>query len=236
MNFASDKNDSGKITVNFQIMPIFFQQDIDDDTRLGIWRIEEDEDFFLKSVVLQRNVSHPHKKLQHLAGRYLLKYLFPDFPLFLILIADTRKPYLENEAYHFSISHCGDFAAAIVSKTKRVGVDIEIPTEKIIRISHKFFNQQETIMLNQWNGFDTEELSTLVWSSKEAMFKWWGNGNIDFSEMLRLSGNQLQHEGSLMGNFIKDGVDSSFPVHYKFFDKLILAWVHTEPALADPIN
>ena len=217
-------------------MPIFFQQDIDDDTRLGIWRIEEDEDFFLKSVVPQRNVSHPHKKLQHLAGRYLLKYLFPDFPLFLILIADTRKPYLENEAYHFSISHCGDFAAAIVSKTKRVGVDIEIPTEKIIRISHKFLNQQETTMLNQWNGFDSEELATLVWSSKEAMFKWWGNGNIDFSEMLRLSGNQLQHEGSLMGNFIKDGVDSSFPVHYKFFDKLILAWVHNEPALADPIN
>jgi 4'-phosphopantetheinyl transferase EntD len=161
LNFASGKNDCGKITVNFQIMPIFFQQDIDDDTRLGIWKIEEDEDFFLKSVVLQRNVSHPHKKLQHLAGRYLLKYLFPDFPLFLILIADTRKPYLENEAYHFSISHCGDFAAAIVSKTKRVGVDIEIPTEKIIRISHKFLNQQETIMLNQWNGFDTEELSTL---------------------------------------------------------------------------
>ena len=217
-------------------MPIFFQQDIDGDTRLGIWKIEEDEDFFLKSVVLQRNVSHPHKKLQHLAGRYLLKYLFPDFPLFLILIADTRKPYLENEAYHFSISHCGDFAAAIVSKTKRVGVDIEIPTEKIIRISHKFLNQQETIMLNQWNGFDTEELSTLVWSSKEAMFKWWGNGNVDFSEMLRLSGSQLQDEGTLMGNFVKDGINSSFPVHYKFFDKLILAWVHTEPALADPIN
>jgi len=216
-------------------MPIFFQQDIDDDTRLGIWKIEEDEDFFLKSVVPQRNVSHPHKKLQHLAGRYLLKYLFPDFPIFLILIADTRKPYLENEAYHFSISHCGDFAAAIVSKTKRVGVDIEIPTEKIIRISHKFLNQQETIMLNQWNGF-IEELSTLVWSSKEAMFKWWGYGNVDFSEMLRLSGSQVEDEGILMGNFIKDGIDSSFPVHYKFFSKLILAWVQTEPALAEPIN
>ena len=216
-------------------MPIFFQQDIDDDTRLGIWKIEEDEDFFLKSVVPQRNVSHPHKKLQHLAGRYLLKYLFPEFPLFLILIADTRKPYLENEAYHFSISHCGDFAAAIVSKTKRVGVDIEIPTEKIIRIAHKFLNQQETIMLNQWNGFDSEELSTLIWSSKEAMFKWWGNGNVDFSEMLRLSGSHVRDEGSLMGNFVKDRIDASFPVHYKFFDKLILAWVNTEPQLAQPI-
>ena len=104
-------------------MPIFFQQDIDENTRLAIWKIEEGEDFFLASVPLQRDITHPHKRLQHLAGRYLLKYLYPDFPIELIRIADTKKPYLEGEAYHFSISHCGDFAAAIVSSQKRVGVD-----------------------------------------------------------------------------------------------------------------
>ena len=47
------------------------------------------------------------KRLQHLAGRYLLYALFDDFPLEEIVIADTRKPFLENEKYHFSISHCG---------------------------------------------------------------------------------------------------------------------------------
>jgi phosphopantetheinyl transferase len=217
-------------------MPIFFQQNIDDDTKLGIWKIEEDEDFFLKSVVPQRNVSHPHKKLQHLAGRYLLKYLFPDFPLSLILIADTRKPYLENEAYHFSISHCGEFAAAIVSKNKRVGVDIEIPTEKILRIEHKFLHQTEAIMINGWSGIDRQQASTLLWSSKEAMFKWWGNGNVDFSDMLRLSINQPESEGILNGNFLKNGIDSSFPVQYKFFPQLVLTWVNTDPHLAERLN
>jgi phosphopantetheinyl transferase len=217
-------------------MPIFFQQDIDDDTKLGIWEIEEDEDFFLRTVVPQRNVSHPHKKLQHLAGRYLLKYLFHDFPLSLILIADTRKPYLENEAYHFSISHCGDFAAAIVSKSKRVGVDIEIPTEKILRIEHKFLHQTEAIMINGWSGIDRQLASTLLWSSKEAMFKWWGNGNVDFSDMLRLSINHPESEGTLNGNFLKNGIDSSFPVHYKFFSQLVLTWVNTDPHLAERLN
>jgi phosphopantetheinyl transferase len=217
-------------------MPIFFQQDIDDDTKLGIWKIEEDEDFFLRTVVPQRNVSHPHKKLQHLAGRYLLKYLFHDFPLSLILIADTRKPYLENEAYHFSISHCGDFAAAIVSKSKRVGVDIEIPTEKILRIEHKFLHQKEAVMINGWSGIDRQQASTLLWSSKEAMFKWWGNGNVDFSDMLRLSINQPENHGTLNGNFLKNGIDSSFPVHYKFFSQLVLTWVNTDPDLADRLN
>jgi phosphopantetheinyl transferase len=167
-------------------MPIFYQQDIDEDTKLGIWKIEEEESFFLQSVVPQRNVSHPHKKLQHLAGRYLLKYLFPDFPLSLILIADTRKPYLENETYHFSISHCGDYAAAIVSRTKRVGVDIELPSDKVERIKHKFLNEAEmSIASNPERSRRINDLSevedlTLLWSCKEAVFKWYGLGEVDF--------------------------------------------------------
>jgi phosphopantetheinyl transferase len=208
-------------------MPIFFQKDIDADTKLGIWKIEEEEDFFLASVSPQRNVSHPHKKLQHLAGRYLLKFLFPDFPVSLILVADTKKPYLENEAYHFSISHCGDFAAGLVSKTKRVGVDIEIPTEKILKIAHKFLHPEEKAIIDLETN-DAKKLLTIFWSSKEAMFKWWSKGNIDFSEMLRLAGDAFQQEGRLSGNFIKDEFDISFPVYYKIFSSLVLTWLVTE--------
>ncbi|HEY0042427.1 MAG TPA: 4-phosphopantetheinyl transferase, partial [Flavisolibacter sp.] len=124
-------------------MPIFFQQDIDESTKLAVWKIEEEEDFFLQHVPLQREITHPHKRLQHLAGRYLLQYLFPDFPINLIKIADTRKPYLENEAYHFSISHCSNYAAAIVSKGKRVGVDIEVPSLKVEKIMHKILHEEE---------------------------------------------------------------------------------------------
>jgi phosphopantetheinyl transferase len=100
-------------------MPLFYQHNINELTKLGIWRIEEPESFYLEEVPLQRSITHPHKRLQHLAGRWMLKRLFPDFPYELIQIADTRKPYLANEAYHFSISHCGDFAAAIVSRDHR---------------------------------------------------------------------------------------------------------------------
>ncbi|MFX6226067.1 hypothetical protein ABTF68_21555, partial [Acinetobacter baumannii] len=64
----------------------------------------------------------------------MLRVLYPDFPLELIAIADTRKPYLPDEQYHFSISHCGRFAAAIVSSDKRVGIDIENITERVHKI------------------------------------------------------------------------------------------------------
>src|SRR3954470_8975626 len=126
-------------------MPIFFQQDIDVCTKLGVWKIEEDEDFFLQRVPLQREITHPHKRLHHLAGRYLLQWLYPAFPTSLSRIADTRKPFLENEAFHFSISHCALYAAVMVSTQNRVGVDVEVGSEKIERIQHKFLSAEEQV-------------------------------------------------------------------------------------------
>ena len=110
-------------------MPLVYQQNINATTKIAVWHITEPEDFFLVQVPLQREIRHWHKRLQHLAGRLLLKELYPDFPVALIQIADTKKPFLENEPYHFSISHCGDYAAVIVSKTYRVGVDVELINE-----------------------------------------------------------------------------------------------------------
>lgn len=169
-------------------MPVFFQQDINDHTRLGIWKIEEDDSFFKQWVPLHREVTHPHKRLQHLAGRFLLKYLFPDFPSQQVQIADTRKPFLLNEAFHFSISHCGDYAAAIVSRTSRVGIDIEIPAEKVLRVKHKFISTDE----QQWLQPLTLQKATQVWSAKEAVYKWYGEGLVDFKQHIQLKGYKKQ--------------------------------------------
>lgn len=205
-------------------MPIFFQQDIDESTRLGIWKIEEDEDFFLQEVVLQREVHHPHKKLQHLAGRYLLKFLYPEFPLDLIRIADTRKPFLEDEAYHFSISHCGDYAAAIVSQKERVGVDIELFTPKVERIMHKFLHQEELAMLD---GQDQVAQLTLLWSCKEAVYKWWSYGQVDFSEKIRLEPFHLHKKGKIGAKFYRGSSFVELKLHYRLFEEISLAWVKT---------
>lgn len=202
-------------------MPVFYQQDIDANTRLGIWVIEEEEIFFQKQVHLQREVTHPHKRLQHLAGRFLLKFLFPDFPADLIQIADTRKPFLPNEEYHFSISHCGNFAAAIVSSKSRVGIDIEIPTEKVIRISHKFRSDEEQVVLAP----STLEDFTFIWSAKEAVYKWYGDGCVDFKEHIRLR-KISKEKTTFQCHFAK--TDEEFEIHLKQFPGLCLSFVKTE--------
>lgn len=166
---------------------------ISDDTSLAVWHILEDEEFFRSHAVPQRAVSHPHKRLQHLAGRYLLRHLAPRFPMELIRIAETRKPFLEDEAYHFSISHCSDYAAAIVSSHSRVGVDIEVITEKAARIRHKFASNGEWEEVNAvWKKRDAGGatanalVATLIWSCKEAVFKWYGSGEVDFKEHIQI--------------------------------------------------
>ena len=148
-------------------MPLVYQQNINESTKLAVWHIAETEDFFLEKVMLPNNITHPHKRLQHLAGRYLLPELFEKFPLELIKIADTRKPFLPDEAFHFSISHCGDYAAAIVSKTNRVGVDIEVVGEKIEKIKDKFLSDEEQETLNCQLSIDRK--STRLNSSHERL-------------------------------------------------------------------
>lgn len=206
-------------------MPLFYQQDINQDTRLAVWEICEPESFFLEKVSLKREITHPQKRLQHLAGRYLLGYLFPDFPAELIEIADTRKPFLPNEQYHFSISHCGNFAAAIVSKTERVGIDVELLTPRVEKIKHKFLHPEELQMVDHAN-IDRIQLLTLLWSAKEAMFKWWARGDVDFSEVLRIWQMPNELQGKINASFQKNEIDIALPLDYRLMNELTLCWVN----------
>jgi phosphopantetheinyl transferase len=200
-------------------MPIFFQHQINDTTRLGIWKIEETEEFFQSNVPQHRDVTHPQKRLQHLAGRFLLQYLFPGFPYQLVEIAETRKPYLPGEQYHFSISHCGDYAAAIVSKNYRCGVDIETPTEKIFRVKNKFLSNQELDLFGEMN---MNQL-TLLWSVKEAVFKWYGEGSVDFREHIHLS-KPIDMNQYIPVVFTKIPT-KPMRVAYTIFEHIVLTWV-----------
>lgn len=166
-------------------MPLVYQQNINESAGLGVWHITEDESFFLHKVSLLTPVSHAHKRLQHLAGRYLLKELFPQFPTEHILIADNRKPYLADELYHFSLSHCGDYAAAIISRSQRVGIDIELPQKKVEALSVKFLSSTEAALIQLLPANPIQNL-TAAWSIKEALFKWYGHGALDFKKHMHI--------------------------------------------------
>ncbi len=207
-------------------MPLVYQQNINAVTKIAVWHITEDEDFFLKEVPLQREISHRHKRLQHLAGRLLLKEMFPGFPVKLILIADTKKPFLANEPFHFSISHCGDYAAAMVSKTNRVGVDVELLNDRIDRIQHKFMYASDVKRLHALCKMPLLQSLTLYWSVKESVFKWWGSGEVDFKKDIVIKSiTGLPEQGTVHCIFKKE---FELDVHYLFFSQNYLTWVFSD--------
>lgn len=209
-------------------MPLVYQQNINPFTKLGVWHITEPESFFTEEVPLQREITHPNKRLQHLAGRYLLKELYPGFPYGLIKIADTRKPFLENEAYHFSISHCGHYAAVMVSTRYRVGVDIELVTAKVQKVAHKFLSPVEKEIIEKTendNNIPPHSFLTAAWSIKESLFKWYGDGEIDFIEHLKI--NKITSDGSegtAVCKVLKQQ-EIDLAVHFLFFNGNVLSWV-----------
>ncbi len=208
------------------IMPLFFQHTINESSRLAVWHITETEDFFTNEVTLKNTVTHPHKRLQHLAGRYLLKYLQPDFPFDSIQIGSSKKPVLPENQFHFSISHCGDYAAAIISSKKLVGIDVELITPKIEKVKDKFLNLEELELLQKTKFSESNiELITLLWSAKEALYKWYGKGSISFKKNLPIKQiHPTEDGGTLKAQFSKEFVQD-LDIEYRFFDSLCLAWV-----------
>ena len=207
-------------------MPLVYQQNITAVTKIAVWHIAEKEDFFLAQVPLQREIRHWHKRLQHLAGRLLLKEMYPDFPVELIRIADTKKPFLENEPFHFSISHCGDYAAAMVSKTYRVGVDVELLNEKIEQMQHKFIYEDQVKELNIQCVMPIIQSLTLYWSVKESVFKWWGSGAVDLKDDIVIQSVQGLPEQGVVNCIFKN--EFELDVHYLFFNNNFLTWVLTD--------
>ncbi|QHS60122.1 4'-phosphopantetheinyl transferase family protein [Chitinophaga agri] len=209
-------------------MPLIRTIQINPACRLGVWRIAEDEAFFREKVNISPAIHHPHKRLQHFAGRYLLQELFPGFPLSSIQIMQSRKPYLECNTLHFSISHCGDNIAAIVSSEGAVGIDIEEVKPKIEAVSHKFLSPEESAFIDPVNALPHK---TICWSAKEAVYKWYGLGSVDFKENMQLAPFIFQPRGFLTCNFNKADKNARLYLQYLLEDGLCLTWTNASEEL-----
>lgn len=205
-------------------MPLFYQQHINQYTQIAIWKIEEDENFFLQKVVPQRAIKNLHKRLQHLAARYLLCFLYDDFAMNRVEVTTTGKPFLPDYEYHFSISHSKNYAAVIVSKTENVAIDIEILDNKVENILHKFLSESEKQkMIETITNKGFKHLQTLLWSSKETMFKFYAKGNVDFKTMLRIDIDSL-NDTSINALIDIDKTKISLNIYYKILNEICITY------------
>jgi len=86
-----------------------------------------------------------------------------------ICYTSHRKPYFKNASAHLSISHSFERVAVCIHEDKNIGVDLQLISEKILRIKEKFLNSLELVKAKN----EPTEL-TAYWSIKEALFKIYG--------------------------------------------------------------
>jgi phosphopantetheinyl transferase (holo-ACP synthase) len=67
-----------------------------------------------------------------------------------------------------------------------------------------------------------------LWSAKEAMFKWWGRGDVDFSEVLRIWEMPNQMQGKINASFQKNEIDIALQLDYLLMHELTLFWVNSK--------
>lgn len=149
---------------------------------LAMLQLTEDEMLKLESIKLEK------RKREWLSIKILVN-LFADGNA--LSFQSNGKPVLTN-GLHISISHSGDLAGLIVSD-ESVGLDIQGVEERIQNIERKFTNERERLYLP--NDSTRIEFLTIIWSIKEAVFKFFGE-QVDFSEDIYVK-PFLPHQASL---------------------------------------
>jgi 4'-phosphopantetheinyl transferase len=208
-------------------MPLLHYYTLEHHTRLGVWNIEENEQYFFDKLELSDSewnyitgkYSNDHRRLEWLAGQYLLHVLTgyvakPERDMY-------GKPILSNSNWHLSISHSHFRTASIISNRIN-GIDIQLINEKILKLYTKFVNDDEAKYLNDK---DLMQHVSVIWGAKEALYKAYSKREIDFKKNLIVHKFDLNFEnGWTTGSVIKEDIHMDFNIYYKKLENYILVY------------
>lgn len=164
---------------------------------LGVWKIEEPESFFVDRLHEdQRQLPFlpDQRRLQSLAARFLLNRMMESPQV--ILKNESNKPFLRDDDRYISISHSFEVATVLVAR-RLCGVDIEKNLDRIERIAAKFLFPGE---IDRLQGSQYRRHLYRIWGAKEAMFKAYGLGGIDFKKDLWIDLDEILNNNEVFSS------------------------------------
>lgn len=193
------------------------------DSMWGLWEIFGEDEATLAAQVpfdkISDTLANPLKRLEFLAGRALIKRLLEHWNIeYQGLTKDVYgKPRLTRSEIHVSLSHSYPYVAAIVHKKKNVGIDLEQPKEKLLRIAPRILSETEL----KDAGQDIVK-HCVYWCAKETLLKIYGKKDIFFSKNLLVDAFLLGAQGHLIGRIISNNVESAIPLDYLVSDNFVV--------------
>ena len=210
-------------------MPLHSIQRLSPTAVLGLWHLTETPEALWAALPnaaayqpLLPATADTRRQAQWLAGRRLAHALFGEFPTLFpsetVVHNDaTGRPWLLGAPADtvVSLSHSGEWAAAVLAQHGRAGVDIELIRDKAQRLAGKFLAE------NEWNharataadaAADTHY--TLLWSAKEALYKLAARRGIIFRQQLLLHEFSPQTSGEIPATLVLDGAQTRHRICY----------------------
>ncbi|MCH8553517.1 MAG: 4'-phosphopantetheinyl transferase superfamily protein [Schleiferiaceae bacterium] len=148
-----------------------------------VWEITETDEavfqFFQTGDAFKKRlaeITHPQKRIEHLASRAALDIIYPESTVYY----EGKKPLLTDGSF-LSFSHNSQFAACGRSVYKPIGIDLEASRPELLqKVKHKFLHPEEEKFAK------TNRDLQIIWGAKEALYKFYGHGGIDFKNHLRI--------------------------------------------------
>ncbi|MGC9150958.1 MAG: 4'-phosphopantetheinyl transferase family protein [Microbacter sp.] len=193
---------------------------------IGIWQISETEEQLLKllndpaqALNLLNPISNALKRCEKLAVRALLKALLGEEKT--IVYNESGKPFIEDNSFKISISHTDGFATVMIHPSQEVGIDIEIVSGRAAQLQKRFLNTSELLLIHQKDDF---VVPLLLWTAKEALYKWTSNPNIDFVKQISIIDiDQKKHQMWGMVQGVTKPVILSFEINENYVLTYVIA-------------
>ncbi|WP_345950561.1 4'-phosphopantetheinyl transferase superfamily protein [Mucilaginibacter sp. PAMB04274] len=210
-------------------MAIAFRKQVDADTEIALWRIEEDADTLYHKLQLNEQekayvdqLANGKRHLHWLGTRVLLRTMLNTTNYIDCRIDTHGKPYLYDMPYHISLSHSFDYAAVMISKSRPVGIDIEQIKQKVERIAPKFLRHEEQAAIDADNKIAH---LYVCWCAKEAIYKCYGQKEVSFLDNIALERFPFTAEGSLQAHLHKGELHIDYKVDFLQYEDYMIGYV-----------
>ena len=201
-------------------MPFLKEFIINEKTKIRLWKVilgelnskklnnEEIKLFKLKKSNLLKE--------QFLAIRKILALENSDY---IITYDLDGKPILNSE-FNISISHSHEIAALVISNNLKFGMDVQFKESKILNIKNKFLNEFEKLNIV---GDPSIDILTMIWTSKESIYKAIGLKGVSFSENIKID-KVTEKDKIGKGYYINGAEKVKFDLRFFYLDEYILCY------------